>query len=138
MALYKEIIDNKGVVTRYFRISNITFAIDRNSLDITVTEYADESYRSIEKNIKELRNEISVLQTNINTLNENYKDNETVIIKKNKELYNLVAKLNDLNTSSYHVDDKVYTFDFEDQDYSITDCYNLLKTLDIFVDSTDV
>lgn len=138
MALYKEMTNSKGVVTRYFRISNITFIIDRGSLDITVTEYADESYREIEKNIKELKHQISTLQTDINILNENYKDNEATIVEKNKELYDLVDKLNNLNTSSYHVDEKVYSFNFEDQSYSITDCYNLLKTLDVFVDSTNV
>ena len=138
MALYKEITNNKGVITRYFRISNITFDIDNDSLNITVREYTNEDYRDIEKNIRALKEEINEKQSVINTLNENYRENEEEILKKNKELYSLITELNSLNESSYYVGETVYSFDFIDQDYSITDCYNLLKTLDVFVDSTNV
>lgn len=138
MALYKEITDNKGVITRYFRISNITFDIDNDSLNITVREYTNEDYRDIEKNIRALKEEINEKQSVINTLNENYRENEEEILEKNKELYSLITELNSLNESSYYVGETVYSFDFVDQDYSITDCYNLLKTLDVFVNSTNV
>ena len=39
---------------------------------------------------------------------------------------------------NYSVGDKQYSFDFEDKDYSMSDCYNLLKKLDVFEDSVDV
>lgn len=138
MALYKEITDNKGVITRYFRISNITFDIDNDSLNVTVKEYTNEDYRDIEKNIRALKEEINEKQSVINTLNENYRENEEEILEKNKELYSLITELNSLNESSYYVGETVYSFDFTDQDYSITDCYNLLKTLDVFANSTNV
>lgn len=138
MALYKEMIDTKGVVSKYFRISSITFNIDENLLDVTVREYADEDYRNIEKNIEQLRKTINEKQSAINTLNENYRENEKEIIEKNQELYTYIEELNSLNQTSYYIGDKTYSFSFEDQDYSITDCYNLLKTLDVFENSTNV
>ena len=138
MALYKEMIDTKGVVSKYFRISSITFNIDENLLDVTVREYADEDYRNIEKNIEQLKKTINEKQSAINTLNENYRENEKEIIEKNQELYTYIEELNSLNQTSYYIGDKTYSFSFEDQDYSITDCYNLLKTLDVFENSTNV
>lgn len=138
MALYKEMIDTKGVVSKYFRISSITFNIDENLLDVTVREYADEDYRNIEKNIEQLRKTINEKQSAINTLNKNYRENEKEIIEKNQELYTYIEELNSLNQTSYYIGDKTYSFSFEDQDYSITDCYNLLKTLDVFENSTNV
>lgn len=138
MALYKEMTDTKGVVSKYFRISSITFNIDENLLDVTVREYADEDYRNIEKNIEQLKKTINEKQNAINTLNENYRENEKEIIEKNQELYTYIEELNSLNQTSYYIGDKTYSFNFEDQDYSITDCYNLLKTLDVFENSTNV
>ena len=138
MALYKEMTDTKGVVSKYFRISSITFNIDENLLDVTVREYADEDYRNIEKNIEQLKKTINEKQSAINTLNENYRENEKEIIEKNQELYTYIEELNSLNQTSYYIGDKTYSFSFEDQDYSITDCYNLLKTLDVFENSTNV
>lgn len=138
MALYKEMTDTKGVVSKYFRISSITFNIDENLLDVTVREYADEDYRNIEKNIEQLRKTINEKQSAINILNENYRENEKEIIEKNQELYTYIEELNSLNQTSYYIGDKTYSFSFEDQDYSITDCYNLLKTLDVFENSTNV
>lgn len=138
MALYKEMTDTKGVVSKYFRISSITFNIDENLLDVTVREYADEDYRNIEKNIEQLKKTINEKQSAINILNENYRENEKEIIEKNQELYTYIEELNSLNQTSYYIGDKTYSFSFEDQDYSITDCYNLLKTLDVFENSTNV
>lgn len=44
----------------------------------------------------------------------------------------LVNELNKLNTKNYSVGEKQHNFNFEDKDCSMSDCYNLLKELDVF------
>lgn len=135
MALYKEIVEDNGVVSKYFRISNISFNIDSKNISVGVKEYADSTYRDKEKEIRKIQEDINNRQSEINTLNEDYRNNEEEILKKNKEMAVLV---NELNTKNYFVGEKQYNFDFEDKDYSMSDCYNLLKELDVFEDSVDV
>lgn len=138
MALYKEIVEDNGVVSKYFRISNISFDIDSKNISVGVKEYADSTYRDKEKEIKEIQTDINSKQSVLDTLNQNYRENEEEILKKNQELSVLVNQLNELNTKNYSVGEKQYNFDFEDKDYSMSDCYELLKQLDVFEDSVDV
>ena len=138
MALYKEIVEDNGVVSKYFRISNISFNIDSKNISVSVKEYADSTYRDKEKEIRKIQEDINNKQSEINILNEDYRNNEAEILKQNKEMAVLVNKLNELNTKNYSVGKKQYNFDFEDKDYSMSDCYNLLKELDVFEDSVDV
>ena len=138
MALYKEIVEDNGVVSKYFRISNISFNIDSKNISVGVKEYADSTYRDKEKEIKKIQEDIDNRQSEINILNEDYRSNEEEILKQNKEMAVLVNELNELNTKNYSVGEKQYNFDFEDKGYSMSDCYNLLKGLDVFEDSVDV
>lgn len=138
MALYKEIISDNGVVSKYFRINNIILNIDDKKISISIKEYADDLYREKEKEITNLHNAISTKQFSINSLNEDYKNNEEEIIKQNQELMVLVKELNNLMAINYFIGERQYDFEFEDKNYSISDCYNLLKQLDEFKDSTDV
>lgn len=138
MALYKEIVEDNGVVSKYFRISNISFDIDSKNISVSVKEYADSTYRDKEKEIKEIQTDINSKQSVLDTLNQNYRENEKEILKKNQELSVLVNQLNELKTKSYSIGDKQYNFEFEDKDYSMSDCYELLKQLDVFIDSVDV
>lgn len=138
MALYKEIVEDNGVVSKYFRISNISFDIDSKNISVGVKEYADSTYRDKEKEIKEIQTDINSKQSVLDTLNQNYRENEEEILKKNQELSVLVNQLNELKTKSYSIGDKQYNFEFEDKDYSMSDCYELLKQLDVFEDSVDV
>ena len=138
MALFKEITNQKGVTSRYFRISNVALDIDSKNIVITLKEYASNTYRNKEKEISELQNEINERQEYINTLNENYRENEEEIITKNNELGKIINKLNEMKSQDYYIVEQKYNFDFEDKEYSLSTCYGLLKTLELFKDSKDV
>ena len=51
MAILKELMDNKGQVTRYHRISSFSpfYATPTPYLQVTLVSYTDEQYRNIEK-----------------------------------------------------------------------------------------
>lgn len=138
MALFKEITNQKGVTSRYFRISNVTLNIDSKNIVITLKEYTDNTYRNKEKEISDLQNEINERQEYINTLNTNYRENEEEIIAKNNELGVIINKLNEMRNQDYYISEQNYNFDFEDKEYSLSICYELLKTLELFKDSKDV
>ena len=138
MALFKEITNQKGVTSRYFRISNVTLDIDSKNIIITLKEYASNTYRNKEKEISDLQNEINERQEYINTLNTNYSENKEEIIAKNNELRVVINKLNEMKSQDYYIVEQKYNFDFEDKEYSLSICYGLLKTLELFKDSKDV
>lgn len=138
MALFKEITNQKGVTSRYFRISNVAFNIDSKNIVITLKEYTDDTYRNKEKEISELQNKINERQEYINTLNENYRENEEEIITKDNELGKIISKLNEMRNQNYYISEQSYNFNFEDKEYSLPICYELLKTLELFKDSKDV
>ena len=138
MALFKEITNQKGVTSRYFRISNVALDIDSKNIVITLKEYASNTYRNKEKEISELQNEINERQEYIDTLNTNYSENKEEIITKNNELRVVINKLNEMKSQDYYIVEQKYNFDFEDKEYSLSTCYGLLKTLELFKDSKDV
>lgn len=138
MALFKEITNHKGVTSRYFRISNVALNIDSKNIVITLKEYTDDTYRNKEKEILELQNEVNERQEYINALNENYRENEQELITKNNELGKVISKLNEMRNQEYYINEQNYNFDFEDKEYSLSICYELLKTLELFKDSKDV
>lgn len=138
MALFKEITNQKGVTSRYFRISNVALNIDSKNIVITLKEYTDDTYRNKEKEISELQNEINERREYIDTLNTNYSENKEEIITKNNELMVVINKLNEMKSQDYYIVEQKYNFDFEDKEYSLSTCYGLLKTLELFKDSKDV
>ena len=138
MALFKEITNQKGIISRYFRISSVALNIDNKNITITLKEYTSDVYRNKEKEILNLQNEINERQKYINTLNENYRENEEEIITKNNELGAIIAKLNEMRNQDYYISEQNYSFDFEDKEYSLSICYKLLKTLELFKNSKDV
>ena len=138
MALFKEITNQKGVTSRYFRISNVALDIDSKNIVITLKEYASNIYRNKEKEISDLQNEINERQEYIDTLNTNYSENKEEIITKNNELRVVINKLNEMKSQDYYIVEQKYNFDFEDKEYSLSTCYGLLKTLELFKDSKDV
>ena len=138
MALFKEITNQKGIISRYFRISSVALNIDSKNIVITLKEYTDNTYRNKEKEISDLQNEINERQEYINTLNTNYRENEEEIIAKNNELGQIINKLNEMRNQDYYIGEQSYNFDFEDKEYSLSICYKLLKTLELFKDSKDV
>ena len=138
MALFKEITNQKGVTSRYFRISNVALDIDSKNIVITLKEYTDNTYRNKEKEISDLQNEINERQEYIDILNTNYSENKEEIITKNNELRVVINKLNEMKNQDYYIAEQKYNFDFEDKEYSLSTCYGLLKTLELFKDSKDV
>ena len=138
MALFKEITNQKGVTSRYFRISNVALDIDNKNIVITLKEYTSNTYRNKEKEISGLQNEINERQEYIDTLNTNYSENKEEIITKNNELRVVINKLNEMKSQDYYIVEQKYNFDFEDKEYSLSICYGLLKTLELFKDSKDV
>lgn len=138
MALFKEITNQKGVTSRYFRISNVALNIDSKNIVITLKEYTDDTYRNKEKEISALQNEINERREYIDTLNTNYSENKEEIITKNNELRVVINKLNEMKSQDYYIVEQKYNFDFEDKEYSLSTCYGLLKTLELFKDSKDV
>ena len=138
MALFKEITNQKGVTSRYFRISNVALDIDSKNIVITLKEYASNTYRNKEKEISDLQNEINERQEYIDTLNTNYSENKEEIITKNNELRVVINKLNEMKSQDYYIVEQKYNFDFEDKEYSLSTCSGLLKTLELFKDSKDV
>ena len=138
MALFKEIINQKGVISRYFRISNVALNIDSKNIVITLKEYTDNAYRNKEKEILELQSEVNEQQEYISTLDTNYRENEEEIITKNNELGIIISKLNEMRNQDYYISEQNYNFDFEDKEYSLSICYGLLKTLELFKNSKNV
>ena len=138
MALFKEIINQKGVISRYFRISNVALNIDSKNIAITLKEYTDNTYRNKEKEILGLQSEINEQQEYISTLDTNYRENEEEIITKNNELGIIISKLNEMRNQDYYISEQNYNFDFENKEYSLSICYGLLKTLELFKNSKDV
>lgn len=138
MALFKEITNQKGIISRYFRISSVALNIDNKNITITLKEYTSDVYRNKEKEILNLQNEINERQKYINTLNENYRENEEEIITKNNELGAIITKLNEMRNQDYYISEQNYSFDFKDKEYSLSICYKLLKTLELFKNSKDV
>ena len=135
MALFKEIINQKGVISRYFRISNVALNIDSKNIVITLKEYTDNAYRNKEKEILELQSEVNEQQEYISTLNINYRENEEEIITKNNELGIIISKLNEMRNQDYYISEQNYNFDFEDKECLLSICYELLKTLELFKNS---
>ena len=138
MALFKEITNQKGVTSRYFRISNVALDIDSKNIVITLKEYASNTYKNKEKEISGLQNEINERQEYIDTLNTNYSENKEEIITKNNELRVVINKLNEMKSQDYYIVEQKYNFEFEDKEYSLSICYGLLKSLELFKDSKDV
>ena len=138
MALFKEIINQKGVISRYFRISNVALNIDSKNIVITLKEYTDNAYRNKEKEILELQSEVNEQQEYISTLDINYRENEEEIITKNNELGIIISKLNEMRNQDYYISEQNYNFDFEDKEYFLSICYELLKTLELFKNSKNV
>ena len=135
MALFKEIINQKGVISRYFRISNVALNIDSKNILITLKEYTDNAYRNKEKEILELQSEVNEQQEYISTLDTNYRENEEEIITKNNELGIIISKLNEMRNQDYYISEQNYNFDFEDKECFLPICYELLKTLELFKNS---
>ena len=138
MALFKEITNQKGVTSRYFRISNVALDIDSKNIVITLKEYASNTYRNKEKEISDLQNEINERQEYIDSFFFFYSENKEEIITKNNELRVVINKLNEMKSQDYYIVEQKYNFDFEDKEYSLSTCYGLLKTLELFKDSKDV
>ena len=138
MALYKEITDDKGINSKYFRISKVELDIDNKRLNIEVKEYADKKYRETEKNTKKLILQIEEEQKKVNLLNENYLENEDEILKLNKNIESLVEEYNENYNKDLSVKTNIYSFDLQDKEYSLTICYNMLKTLEIFKNSNNI
>lgn len=138
MALYKEITDDKGINSKYFRISKVELDIDNRKLNIEVKEYADKKYREKEKNTEKLILQIEEEQKKVNLLNENYLENEDEILKLNKNIESLVEEYNENYNKDLSVKTNIYSFDLQDKEYSLTICYNMLKTLEIFKNSNNI
>lgn len=138
MALYKEITDDKGINSKYFRISKVELDIDNKKLNIEVKEYADKKYREAEKNTEKLILQIEEEQKKVNLLNENYLENEDEILKLNKNIESLVKEYNENYNKDLSVKTNIYSFDLQDKEYSLTICYNMLKTLEIFKNSNNI
>ena len=68
MALFKEITNQKGIISRYFRISSVALNIDNKNITITLKEYTSDVYRNKEKEILNLQNEINERQKYINRI----------------------------------------------------------------------
>ena len=138
MALYKEITEDKGINSKYFRISKVELDIDNKKLNIEVKEYADKKYRETEKNTEKLILQIEEEQKKVNLLNENYLENEDEILKLNKNIESLVKEYNENYNKDLSVKTNIYSFDLQDKEYSLTICYNMLKTLEIFKNSNNI
>lgn len=138
MALYKEITDDKGINSKYFRISKVELDINNKKLNIEVKEYADKKYRENEKNTEKLILQIEEEQKKVNLLNENYLENEDEILKLNKNIESLVEEYNENYNKDLSVKTNIYSFDLQDKEYSLTICYNMLKTLEIFKNSNNI
>lgn len=138
MALYKEIIDDKGIKLNYFRISKIELDIDNKKINISVKEYSNQTYRENEKNIEKDLEQIIQNQKQVDLLNENYLENEDEILKLNKNIESLVEEYNENYNKDLSVKTNIYSFDLQDKEYSLTICYNMLKTLEIFKNSNNI
>lgn len=137
MALYKEITDDKGINLNYFRISKVELEPSKNKLKIEVKEYTHKAYREKEKEVENLLVEIQNKQQKINVLSNNPLENEEEITKIKENIEKLTDEYNQKFDNDLSVKTTNYYFDLEDKEYSLTICYDMLKTLEIFKNSSN-
>ena len=113
MALKKELLLKNGITVNYHRIVALNEIINQ-SIDIQLLSYLDESKRIAEKEFEDIQNKISK--------NEEATDEEMQKISEGFETY------------TYHSN---YQIEYQDN-YSVKDAYEYLKTVDEFKDAEDV
>lgn len=125
MALLKEKIDNKGIITNYHKIIQIQ---NGGQLVIVVHSYASEEYRERERFANEKMNRTDYLIQNSAILNEEEQEELDELLQNQPEY----AK--DLEL---FISEKMYIVDTLG-DFSFEDAYAYLKSLDDFIDAEDV
>lgn len=113
MALKKELLLKNGITVNYHRIVALNEIINEN-ISIQVLSYLDESKRTAEKEFEDIQNKISK--------NEEVTEEEMEKISEGFETY------------TYHSN---YQIEYQDN-YSVKDAYDYLKTLDEFKDAKDI
>lgn len=160
MALLKEIKNNKGLITKYHRISSFTINKDSNILNVYIKSYADESYRELEKrviNLKLQRNELSSdIASKRNEIDlVKFKGTEDSIPQEetDKRVEELLSQISELESNINEINEEISTneigstflLDYTDnipldlnKSYNITEIYNELKKIEKFKDSEDI
>lgn len=113
MALKKELLLKNGITVTYHRIVALNEIINQN-IDIQVLSYLDESKRLEEKEFENIQNKISK--------GDEVSEEEMQKISEGFETY------------TYHSN---YQIEYQDN-YSVKDAYDYLKTLDEFKDAKDI
>lgn len=113
MALKKELILKNGITVNYHRIVVLSEIINQN-IEIQLLSYLDESKRIAEKDFEDIQNKVSK--------GEEVTDEEMQKISEGFETY------------TYHSN---YQIEYQDN-YSVKDAYEYLKTLDVFKDAENV
>lgn len=112
MALKKELESLNGVVLDYHRISKIEINTNENII-IEIRSYVNENKRLLEEKYIELQNKMS----------------NGTIIEKEIEMLN--------NRKNIYYETFEISISYE-EDMSIVDAYEYLKTLDEFIDAEDI
>lgn len=133
MALKIQIKNEKGIMTEYHRILNISAFADGN-MKVTMASYAGNEYRKLEiddlKNRNEYNSNMKALE---NELHKEEKDNELISILSKKVNSALSPQ------TPYHIFENTYTFAFDkNTSVSYSDVYTALKQLPQFEGAEDV
>lgn len=113
MALKKELLLKNGISVNYHRIITLNQMINQN-IEIQLLSYLDESKRIAEKDFEDIQNRVSK--------GEEVTDEEMQKISEGFETY------------TYHSN---YQIEYQDN-YSVKDAYEYLKTLDKYSGAEDI
>jgi len=148
MALKKVIINEKGIISEYHRISAILVNKDINTVEILIKSYTNEEYRDKEKSFFEKQIEIKERQNNLDEKNKLLSElvNKNVDHNNDKEIKLLTEEINIIaheeieetiyiETSLYEtVEVLEYQADIE---YILQNVYEYLKMTDRFIGAED-
>lgn len=135
MALKIQIKNEKGIITEYHRILNVSASADGN-MKVNIASYAGSEYRELEiedeKNRKEYDNNMKALEEELHKSVEE-KDDELISILSKKINSALEPQM------PYHIFENTYTFAFDkNTSVSYSDVYAALKQLPQFEGAEDV
>lgn len=141
MALNKEIVTDRGVISNYHRISSYQVDKDNGIVILAIKHYTDDSYRKTEKNNIVVNVDIEKKQQRLtelmreNELTNGKKTNE--IVKLTNEINNLYAKKKEVSEMFIYQD--VETLPFEtNNSYSLEILYNMLLDLEKYQNSDKI
>ena len=138
MGLKVKIRDGRGITTGYHKIGRFIVDTENRLVQVLVRHYTDETFRELEKEKQEFRDEFKEKHARLQEL---VAEDSEETIEERIELTDHINSIQEVkdNEPTFVVSDsnEVLAFDSE-VDYSLAGVYNELKKLDKYRKSKDV